>query len=359
MTRLLYGIQGTGNGHLARARALVPELRLAGLEVDFVLTGRAPSNYFNMELFEGFACYPGLSLISEKGRLKSWSTMTQNRYLRFYKDARDLDVSRYDLVISDFEPLTAWASKVAGVKSLGISHQAAFGSDVPKVAGYLGSKLLMNSFAPADISVGLHWHHFNQPVLPPLIEQLRAKPSIDNKILVYMGFEAIDDVVEYLKPFKRHEFHVYCKVEQQNDLGNVILKPFSHAGFHRDLDDCVGVISNAGFELASECLFLGKKLLMKPLLGQYEQHCNALAMQTLQRATVIETLNPAMLEKWLALPGHSPVGYPDVAKTLAHWIADGQKATVAELSASLWSRCKEPLIYDDKFGNRIQSNLVT
>jgi hypothetical protein len=74
---------------------------------------------------------------------------------------------------------------------------------------------------------------------------------------------------------------------------------------------------------------------------------------------VIETLNPAMLEKWLALPGHSPVGYPDVAKTLAHWIADGQKATVAELSASLWSRCKEPLIYDDKFGNRIQSNLVT
>jgi UDP:flavonoid glycosyltransferase YjiC (YdhE family) len=65
MTLILYGIQGTVNGHLARARALVPELRVAGLDIDFVLTGRIRNDYFNIDLFEGFDCYSGLSLISD------------------------------------------------------------------------------------------------------------------------------------------------------------------------------------------------------------------------------------------------------------------------------------------------------
>lgn len=57
MTRILYGIQGTGNGHLARARALVNELRNAGLKLDFVLTGRAPEDNFDIELFSDFKTY--------------------------------------------------------------------------------------------------------------------------------------------------------------------------------------------------------------------------------------------------------------------------------------------------------------
>lgn len=359
MKKLLYGIQGTGNGHLARARALVPELRLAGFDIDFVLTGRRHEDYFNMDLFEGFSCYPGLSLISEKGRLKPWATMSNNSFMGFFKDARKLDVSRYDLVISDFEPLTAWASRRAGVKCLGISHQAAFAHNVPKVGGYLGSKLLMNMFAPADIYVGLHWHNFNQPILPPLIEQLDLKPITENKILVYMGFEAIDDVVDFISPFTNFEFHVYCKIEQETAIGNIRLKPFSHQGFHTDLDDCAGVISNAGFELASECLFLGKKLLMKPLLGQYEQHCNALAMQSLKRGTVVQSLNRKVLEKWLELPSHKPIHYPNVAQGLASWIANGQKETVSELADMMWSSCDMPFSYDEEFGNSLQPNLVS
>ncbi len=359
MKKILYGIQGTGNGHLARARALVPELRLAGFDLDFILTGRNREDYFNMELFEGFECYPGLSLISEKGKLKPWATMTSNSFVGFLKDVRKLDVKQYDLVISDFEPLTAWASRLAKVKCLGISHQAAFSFDVPKVRGYLGSKLLMHNFAPADSYVGLHWHNFGQPILPPLIEKLSLKPVIEDKILVYMGFEAVDDVLRFVEPFKDFEFHVYCKAEQERTIGNVKLKPFSHQGFHRDLDDCAGVISNAGFELASECLFLGKKLLMKPLLGQYEQHCNALAMQTLKRATVIQNLNGSMLEKWLNLPGHHPISYPNVALELARWIKNGQQETVSELAERMWADFEMPFSYNENFGNRLQPNLVS
>jgi hypothetical protein len=92
-----------------------------------------------------------------------------------------------------------------------------------------------------------------------------------------MGFEAMGDGVAFIVPYKDFEFQVYCKTPQAQTLGHIKLKPFSRSGFHSDLDDCAGVISNAGLELASDCLLLGKKLRMKLLIGQYEQHCKALA----------------------------------------------------------------------------------
>ena len=40
-----------------------------------------------------------------------------------------------------------------------------------------------------------------------------------------------------------------------------------------------GVICNAGFVTPSEALYLGKRLLVIPLNGQYEQHCNVAALE--------------------------------------------------------------------------------
>jgi UDP:flavonoid glycosyltransferase YjiC (YdhE family) len=38
--KILYGVQGTGNGHITRARAMAAEMHAAGVEVDFVFSGR-------------------------------------------------------------------------------------------------------------------------------------------------------------------------------------------------------------------------------------------------------------------------------------------------------------------------------
>lgn len=356
--KVLYGIQGTGNGHLARARALVPAMRNAGIDMDFVLTGRPREDYFHMELFEGFDCYRGLSLIVERGKLKHLQTMTRNNIFEFAGDLKRLNTRDYDLVISDFEPLSAWAAKFQGTPSIGISHQKAFDYDVPKVRGYLGSRAILRTFAPTDMRLGLHWHHFNQPILPPLIEPMRPGQVVGNKILVYMGFEAIDDVVEFLKPFDNYNFLVYAKVEKETQLGHICIKPLSHTEFHRDLLDCFGVISNAGFELSSECLALGKKVLIKPLLGQYEQLCNALALQSLNRGTVIETLDHGILEKWLELPGHERILYPDVAAGIANWLKAGRQQSLQELAATMWESCDFPFTYDERFGKSLLPGII-
>lgn len=357
MTRILYGIQGTGNGHLARARALVPALRRAGVHLDFVFTGRARHEYFNMELFEGFQTYPGLSLITNKGQMQTWQTITKNSFSGFLRDLQEIQLQDYDLILSDFEPLTAWASRKHGIESLGISHQCAFNHPVPKVAGHLGSKLLMKCFAPTSMAIGLHWHHFSQPILPPLIESFQKQKTIENKIVVYMGFEDTDEIVRFLRPFNDYHFYVYAKVAEQYSVGSVQVKPLSHQEFHADLSNCSGVISNAGFELSSECLALGKKLFLKPLKGQYEQLSNALAMQTLGRATIVNSLDQAALATWLKLDGHSEVSYPDVAAGIAHWIASGRKESVVELAEFMWSESDFPFDFNKNFGSRLLSEL--
>lgn len=322
--RLLYGVQATGNGHLARARALAPELLRAGLEVDFVFSGRPRAELFNMEVFGAdYRCFRGLTFVTEQGRLRLGKTLTHNKPLEFLRDVRQLDLSSYDLVLSDFEPVSAWAARLQGKTSMSISHQSAFVHPVPKVAGNLVARLLMRTFAPTQHKIGLHWHHFNQPVLPPLIEPQTPTPVNANKILVYMGFEELDDLIQLLKPFSTYEFVIYAKVDAPRQEGNLRIEPLSHEGFHRDLQDCNGIISNAGFELASEGIALGKKLLVKPLQGQYEQLCNAKALKVLQRGRVMQRLNARTVAQWLEQPAPDPVVYPNLAPLLAQWIKAG------------------------------------
>jgi hypothetical protein len=44
---------------------------------------------------------------------------------RFYKEIKTLPVKKYDLVINDFEPISAWACKLRGVNCISLSHQSA------------------------------------------------------------------------------------------------------------------------------------------------------------------------------------------------------------------------------------------
>lgn len=73
------------------------------------------------------------------------------------------------------------------------------------------------------------------------------------------------------------------------------------------LAGCRGVISNAGFELASEALTLGKKLLVKPLGGQFEQLTNGKTLEMMGLATLMDVLDANLVRTWLdsASPGLS------------------------------------------------------
>ena len=332
----------------------MPELRRAGFDIDFVFSGRAAEDFFNMQVFgENYRVFQGLTLVCEAGQLKPLKTALNNNFLRFIRDAMSLQLDEYDLIISDFEPVTAWAAKMKKRRSLGISHQCAFDFDIPKAAGHFLSKRIMQCFAPTTQGIGLHWHHFNHAILPPMIEPQGHSPVQQNKILIYMGFEDTQTIIDFVTGFSAFEFIIYAKVQEPQYLNNITVKPFCHEGFHRDLESCNGVISNAGFELASECLQLGKKLLIKPLQQQYEQESNALALQLLNRATVMQQLHKETLAAWLSSPSPEAVDYPNVAEGIALWLKSQLQATQKnpdseavlfipeQLAKQLWQRCQQ------------------
>jgi uncharacterized protein (TIGR00661 family) len=356
--RVLYGVQGTGNGHLARARCMVPALRAAGIELKFLMSGRDEGQFFNMEMFPGYEHRAGLTMTIEGGKVLPIRTVLDNQFWRFFRDVIALDLSDIDLVINDFEPVTAWAAKLRGVPSISISHQSAFDHAVPKVKGHILSRLIMRLFAPTRESLGVHWHHFGQQVLPPIIERHKVVETDPKLILVYMAFESLDEVLSFLSPFSEYRFEVFAKVKQVIHQDNITVNPLSHDEFHRQLERCSGVICNTGFELSSEALQLGKKLLTKPLDGQYEQLCNALGLQTLSRATVMTTLDKDMLSEWLTLRGHDPIDYPDVADAVANWLVQSPRQDSKNLVSSLWACFDNPCQYKEEFGPSLRENLL-
>ena len=113
--KVLYGVQGTGNGHLSRTRALLPALQRAGVDIDFVFSGRERKDFFDMQDFGDFKVLDGLTLVYNRGRLQVIKTILANKLFRFIADIWRLRLNEYDLVISDFEPITAWSAKLQGV----------------------------------------------------------------------------------------------------------------------------------------------------------------------------------------------------------------------------------------------------
>ena len=153
--RILFGVQGTGNGHISRSRTLARALKARGIEVDYLFSGRAADGYFEMGEFGDYRTFPGISFVSHQGRISGWRTLKGLSPLRFWQDMRALDCRDYDLVISDFEPLSAHAARRWQKTSLTISHQASFDWPIPRWGESGFNRQLMRHFAPVSRSLGL------------------------------------------------------------------------------------------------------------------------------------------------------------------------------------------------------------
>lgn len=337
--KIFYGVQGTGNGHITRARVMAKELNLAGMDVTFQFTGRPADKYFDMDVFNHYQLRTGLTFNTHKGQVSYLKTALDVKPVTFIKDIRSLDLSGYDLVITDFEPVTAWAARSQKKNVLGIGHQYAFNHKIPREGSDPIANQVMKYFAPASIGIGLHWHHFGQPILPPIIETPEAPKSIiKNKIIVYLPFEDQNEVIKTLSPFENFEFHIYSPDVVSSKSDHITCNPLSRHKFQQDLYDCSGIISNAGFELASEALQLGKKILAKPLHSQMEQISNAAALKELGYGHTMDNMDISVIEHWLHDNNAVHITYPNVAKEIVQWIQSGMSEMDADFIENIWNR---------------------
>lgn len=205
---------------------------------------------------------------------------------------------------------------------------------------------VIQHFAPTEHAIGLHWYHFEQPILPPIVHTLigdQKTKAPQDFTLVYLPFEDLEAISELLMKSISHNFVCYHpNIIEQSRVENIEFKPLSHAGFQFDLNQCSGVVANGGFELPSEALTLGKKLLLKPLEGQFEQQSNVATLEALGLAQTMSFLDAATLREWLNEKQAEVVTYPDVASAIAEWVLAGNWSNQEDLRKQLWDKVDFP-----------------
>jgi uncharacterized protein (TIGR00661 family) len=246
--------------------------------------------------------------------------------------------SDWDIVITDFEPVSARVAKRLHIPCIGIGHQYAFCYDIPKQGAHPLARAIIRNYAPVSLPLGLHWHHFGHPILPPVIPRPGSakEESFPDKILVYLPFEEAEAIASLCRPFRDYHFYIYHKVHRRAVEGNLHWRPYSRKGFLNDLATCSGVVTNAGFELASEALSLGKKILLKPVSGQMEQLSNAKAVSILNLGSVMKRLSPDDVADFLENGRAKRFRYPDTAEKIVAWIEKGRWEDLDGLAGECW-----------------------
>ncbi|MFK8047436.1 MAG: MJ1255/VC2487 family glycosyltransferase [Halioglobus sp.] len=360
--KILYGVQATGQGHISRARAMAKAFKYMDVEVDWLFSGRDRKNLFGMDFFRRFEHRRGLTYQTQAGKVDHLRTLIHNNLPRFWLDVKALEtkLEDYDLVVTDFEPVTAWAAKLKGAPAIGIGHQYAFGPGTPSTGENWLSDKIMNWFAPVSQPIGLHWRPYGDNILPPILDLPALKDHRDHYILVYLPSESQSEVITWLQQFPLQQFKLYHKSFDLESRGNVDCFRTNTEGFKYHLRGARGVICNSGFELISECLQWRKSVLTKPLLGQMEQLSNATALEQLSFANVIRSLSHDALGSWLQSRNTTPqIQFPDVAAELAKWLVGERCETLVDLGRDLWNQVEALSAENTAFTPRTPSSAAT
>ena len=313
--KILYGINATGNGHLSRARVIISKLKERGHIVECILSGRNDDKLFDLNDFKPFIIKKGFTFSKSNGKINYIKTFFKIDLIQFVKDIFSIKKT-YDLVITDFEPVSAYFSKLQKIPCFGIGHQYSFYLKIPMTFKMRITKIFFPYiYTPIKNVIASHFTHFNQPILPPFISEGIRKSSLkansSDNILVYLAWEDIKKMISIFNQIENHQFDYYCNVEKEKNIGNVTLKPFSEDGFKKDLVQNKFLLTNGGFQLPAEALHIGKIILCKPLNGQPEQEHNAKILNDLNYATISNDIDVDTINNWLHTGKKIKIDFPD------------------------------------------------
>lgn len=318
--KVLYAFQGTGNGHAARALEIIPILHNFA-KVDILISGSQSQVELNEPIrysYRGVVFY-----YSKRGGLNYLKTLFNNSLLSLFKELNQVPVRDYDLVINDFEAISAWACKLRKVPIIGLSHQASFLSDKtprPAKKDWLG-ELILRYYAPVKRNIAFHFKPYDDFIFPPVIRaDIRdAKRSNLGHYTVYLPAYTDDKLIKLLLKIEGVSWQLFSRKAKEGKLErNVLICPIDAKKFAKSISSSAGLLCSAGFEGPSEALFLGKKLFVVPIKGQYEQYCNAAALRELGVPS-LKVLNDQSLEPlraWVREEQNIQIEFPNQTKAI-------------------------------------------
>ena len=321
--KILYAIQGTGNGHLTRAMELIPEIKEKVSQLDIAISGS--ESELNLPHPVKYKLNGLQYFFGRRGGINVIKTLRNNNILNFFKEISNFPITDYDMLINDFEPITAWAAQMKGVYSVGISNQiSVLGQDVPRPNHIdLLGKLVLKYFAPVSYKYGIHYKSYNDKIFKPIIrkEIRQMEPENEGYQLVYLPSWEDEFLKNVLTKFPFTDWHIFSKrVKEISFYKNITFYPVDVNMFLKKMEKCEGIITNSGFGTTSEALYLNKKLLVIPMKGQLEQKCNAYCLKQMG-IPVIGGFGAKSMEKiqvWLNSSHYINLYYPHNNKSIVN-----------------------------------------
>jgi uncharacterized protein (TIGR00661 family) len=299
--KILYGVCGEGMGHAMRSAVVGRHLLARGHQLEFICGSGRAFDYLEKSFGKVVHRTVGPSMVMRGNAVRPVATIAFNLLQQavaspFAHIGTLLAVRRPDLVVSDFEPLSARYAGATNIPLLALDN-IHFMNRFDHLAGITGGdrgaaalmfaatsemvpdadRYMVTSFVEAKPRLSRTTIHL--PILRD--EILRGEKTVGDHVVVYLNDKSdASGVLRTLRQIPEASFKAYCG-RPEDAGGNVQVLPFSERGFLRDFLSSRAVIGGAGFTLMTEAIYSGKPMLALPFEGQFEQILNANYLQRL------------------------------------------------------------------------------
>lgn len=303
--RVIYGAFAQGQGHFSKAAVLVPLLEARGHDVFVVSSGwDAPPAVYP---FRRHRHFPGMAYVVANGRADvrrtalRWLREVPQVTRRLWELRSLVREFQPDLILSDFEPLTASPLLQPRCEVVCISRQVALFDrqiPLPETGGFerkLARTTIRLFTAGADRLYGYHYEPASSRCVPPIIrrEVTALRPERGEHVFVYNHYDTAksgspERLIAWANrncvPVRAYGFPDVPRGPQ----GRVLFQPPGREAMLDDLRTAWTVFTSAGLTTPLEAFLLNKPVVAIPLPNQWEQEVNAFHLQQagLARASV-------------------------------------------------------------------------
>lgn len=342
--RIIYSVCGEGLGHAIRSGVILEELSKK-YEILIFASDRAYSylsqKFDNVHEIYGFnTVYEDNTVKNRKTFVKAMKTLPRDLKSSLgllYKLAREF---KPDIIVSDFEIYASLLSNLLRIPLISIDNMHVITQcNIQYPDKYKKEKLksegVVRSFIVRPeryIIISYFYPEIKNPektvIYPPVLrkEIMDLKTFYGDHILVYQTSKSNLKLIKTLKKFKDN-FIIYGFDKNEKD-GNLEFKLFNEDQFFDDLKNAIAVITNGGFTLISESLYLKKPIYSVPVKGQFEQILNAVYLDKLGYGKFHEEINEENLKKFLK-------NLPEYQENLKNYHGYDNKALIKELEDSI------------------------
>ncbi len=314
MARIIYGVAGQGFGHAARSHETLLHLKRKKHKV-MVLGYKQSADMLSKDF--PVVVIPGLGLNYQNNKLSYWRTIYDNATTLIKSTTkwpslrRKLKAFKADLIITDFEPLSAAFAHLEQLPLISIDNQHQLTNSSITVPKKFRTSFATIKLVTKSMVWGANYYLFisffktkitkaRSFLFSPIIrEEIRKlKPVVKDFILVYQNSD-FDYILDELKKLKKYSFIIYSGRPGTKKEGNLILKNYHNKDWEKDMAQCRAIIGTAGMSLISESLWLNKPYFAVPVGGQIEQIINALYIKKLGFGDWSEKLTAAKAQGFL------------------------------------------------------------